>query len=107
MPTEAPIKLVDASEPKIVLELPDGATRNLDPWEVAEKIEAGIRQAVKEEAATLARTFDVIRQAVGLPTQAEVDAANDPKPITLSRNACMKLQGAVNRFVEGFEQQKK
>ena len=107
MPDIAHLKLADANEPKLSIELPDGSKRDLDPWEVAEKIEAGMRAAVKAEDATLHRTFDEVRKACGFPTQAEVDAAEEPKPFTLSRNHCMKIQGAVNRFVEGFEAAKK
>lgn len=107
MASSDPIPLSDAAEPKLKLKFPDGTIREFDYWEIAEKIEARVRELAKDNNVTLATTFDAVRSAVGLPTQADVDAAPDPKPATLDRASCMKVNATVNAYVEGFDAKKK
>lgn len=99
----APFKLSAVKEPKFQLETPDGKIHEFDPWEVGEKIDG----AIKLSDGAPAVSFDRVRIAFGFPSQADADAAPDPKPYTPTRHACIALQAALADFVANLSEVKK
>ena len=86
----AMLKLSEIKEPKLEITFPDGQVKSFDPWELGEKI-----FKTQSDAANPMTDFDAVRLAMGLPTQAAVDAAPDPKPFTLSRHMTVEIQAAI------------
>ena len=102
------LKMKEIVEPTIALELGDGSIRNLDPWAITEMIEAAARNDKFAEGVTMFSTiFDGVRKLAGFPTQAEVDAAAEPKPTTLSRHMCMEIKRMAEEFTAKFGEAKK
>ncbi len=103
----ATIKLTEIVEPELIITLPDGTERSYSFWDLGRKIEQGMRCAIKDDDATLGRTFDVVRKAFGFPTAAEREAVLENKPFTLTPAQCMAMQRQVNEFLEGYDKGKK
>ena len=102
------MKLSDIPEKKFVIDFPDQTAIEVDPWQAQEKIDQlNSKRAVGDEE--LPSVFDNVRTALGLPSQADYDAASaEEKPKHfLTRNQCMAVQAALLEFLSQLDSSKK
>jgi hypothetical protein len=106
---ESIVKLSEMQEPKYkFIDDTDKAAPKIlefDPWELSERIAMGTDASESPES--IAKNYDNVRHCMGYPTSAEVAAADEPKPRTLTRGQCVWIQADLAEFISKLESTKK
>ena len=99
------LKLNEIKDPVFEVDLGNGDVRRYDPFAIAEKMETV--KNVDGSEPNSSEGYDRIRTIFGFPTQAEYDAAPEPKPFTPSRHQVQWLSASIGEFIANLAVSKK